>query len=295
MRLDIMLPFWGNPDYLFQTVESVLAQDSDEWKLTVVDDCYPDESVPDYFAQLHDERITYIRNETNRGITENYETCLKLATAEYMMFMGCDDIMEPNFVSTIQAAIAAHPTIDIIQPGVRPIDAQGTVISPLGDRIKTSLRKRSTRMGNVISGEGAAAVLLTGDWLYWPSLVFRTETIRATPFRPGFPLIQDLAIVVDMLAAGASMLVEPTVCFRYRRHDSSASASKLLDGTRFAGERRYFTLAAEEMKRRGWTKAQRAARLHATSRLYAATLLPRALKERSSTGVRTLLRHLLGS
>ena len=48
------------------------------------------------------------------------------------------------------------------------------------------------------------------------------------------------------------------------------------------------------MKKRGWRKAQRAAHVHATSRLYAATLLPRALKERSSTGVRTLLRHLLG-
>ena len=44
--LDIMLPFWGEPRYLYETVEAVLRQTDERWRLTVVDDCYPDPKVP---------------------------------------------------------------------------------------------------------------------------------------------------------------------------------------------------------------------------------------------------------
>ena len=35
--IDIMLPFWGEPRYLYETVEAVRGQTSDDWRLTVVD------------------------------------------------------------------------------------------------------------------------------------------------------------------------------------------------------------------------------------------------------------------
>ena len=295
MKLDIMLPFWGSPDYLFETVESVLAQDCDGWRLVVVDDRYPDERVAAYFAELHHPRVHYIRNEKNLGITENYERCLELAESEYMMFLGCDDIMQPHYVSTILAAIERAPGIDIIQPGVQTIGAQGEPVRALGDRIKSFLRPSTPDGPRIISGEGAAATLLTGDWLYWPSLTFRTAVLRATPFREGFPLIQDLGVVIDILAAGGRILVEPTVCFSYRRHESSASGSKLMDGSRFADERRYFALASEAMRANGWRRASRAARLHATSRLYAASLIPKAIITRDGRSFKELSRHIFSN
>ena len=45
MTVDIFIPFWGDPELLHATVRSVLAQDDDDWRLTVVDDCYPDPTV----------------------------------------------------------------------------------------------------------------------------------------------------------------------------------------------------------------------------------------------------------
>ncbi len=295
MKLDIMLPYWGSPDYLFETVESVLHQDSDAWRLVVVDDRYPDERVPEYFAKVDDPRVTYVRNEVNLGITANYERCLELVESEYMMFLGCDDVMHPNYVSSILTAIAKYPNIDIIQPAVQPIDEKSAPVKTLGDTIKDVLRPSTRRGPRIISGESAAATLLTGDWLYWPSLTFRTQSLRDTPFRDSFPLIQDLAVVVDILAAGGRILVEPTLCFSYRRHESSASGSKLMDGTRFAGERRYFDLAREAMLANGWTRAARAARLHGTSRLYAASLLPKAVRTRDGAAVKSLFKHIFAT
>ena len=134
--IDIMLPFWGEPAYLFETVQAVLSQDCTDWRLTVVDDCYPDPSVAEYFRNLADERISYLRNESNLGITANYEKCVSLATADLVMLLGCDDIPHPDFISRVLSMHDAFPAAAIIQPGVRIIDSTGSTVDPFVDRIK---------------------------------------------------------------------------------------------------------------------------------------------------------------
>lgn len=287
-----MLPYWGRPEYLFETVNSVIAQDSDLWRLTVIDDCYPDERVSEYFSDLDNPHVTYRRNDTNIGIIENFRRCVAESTADYLVILGSDDRLRSNYVSTIHKAIERYPGIEIIQPGVAVIDANGWPSNPLADQIKDVLRPRTPHGPRAIHGERACSTLLTGDWLYWPSLAFRRDILQKTPFRD-FELILDLALVIDILASDGRLLVVPVPCFEYRRHTESLSGNKkLFDGSRFLGEREYFQLAARQMRDRGWHLASIAARLHLVSRMYAATLIPSALRNRNGHAIRMLLHHV---
>lgn len=286
-----MVPYWGDPGYLRATVRSVLAQSDPEWRLTVVDDANPDPWAGDWLASLADDRITYRRNPTNQGISVTFRQCVDLATAELVAVPGSDDLLLPDYVRVVKEAHRRFPGADIIQPGVRVIDEDGRPSRPLADVVKQRLVRPRGHGAFVLSGERLATSLLHGDWLYWPSLVFRREAVQRTPFRPGLPIILDLALVLDMVLDGSELVVEPVECFAYRRHTASLSSVKLLDGSRFAGEREYFELAARLMAGKGWSRASRAARLHATSRLYAATLLPTALRSRDRSAVAALLRH----
>jgi glycosyltransferase involved in cell wall biosynthesis len=295
MALDIFIPYWGDPDYMKQTVRSVLEQDSDDWLLTVVDDAYPDHEIQRYMAGIEDPRVKYIRKEQNAGITENYKTCVSLATEEVMVILGCDDVLLPNYVRVINAAHQRFPEAAIIQPGVRVIDGDGTVVRTLVDITKQHLVRPRTQGPRLLSGESLAVNLMHGDWLYWPSLAFRTDKIRAVEFRSGFPIIQDLALVMDMVYRGDQLLLEPTVCFAYRRHSESASSTKLVDGSRFAGEREYFAVSAEQARLNGWTKASRAANLRLTSRAHALALLPKAVSSRNFPAAKVLLSHTFGN
>ncbi|MBD3778468.1 MAG: glycosyltransferase [Micrococcales bacterium] len=288
-----MVPYWGDPEYLRETVRSVLAQTDPGWRLTVVDDANPDPWAGEWLASLGDERIVYLRNPENRGIAEVFRQCVALAEADLVAVPGSDDVLLPDFVAVVTAAHRRFPDADIIQPGVVVVDEHGQPSRPLADTVKQRLVRPRGTGTRVLAGEPLATSLLHGDWLYWPSLVFRREAVQRTPFRPGLPIILDLALVLDMVLAGSRLVVEPTEVFAYRRHSASASSVKLLDGSRFEGEREYFDLAAELMARQGWRRAARAARLHVTSRLYAATLLPTALRARDRAAVRTLLRHAL--
>jgi hypothetical protein len=239
--------------------------------------------------------VTYLRNETNLGITDNYRRCLELATDEWMVFLGCDDVMLPAYVATLGAAIATtEPGVDVVQPGVEVIDEHSVRVDPLVDRVKQRLFAPRLSGPRVLAGEELAVSVLRGNWTYWPSLAFRTEALRRHDFLDGFPLVQDLALLVDLALGGSKMLVLPEVLFAYRRHSASASSASVDDGGRFEGERAYFDIAADRCARNGWSRAARAARVHAASRLYAASRIPQALSGRSWGAVRTLSRHALG-
>lgn len=293
--LDIMVPFWGDPAYLRAAVRSVLEQTDPAWRLVVVDDCYPDPEVEHYVTGLDDPRVHYVRNETNLGITENYRRCLELATAEWMVFLGCDDVMLPRYVETVRGATAgADASVDVVQPGVVVVDGNGAEIDPLVDKVKRRLFAPRGRSPIVLTGEGLAVSLLRGNWTYWPSLALRTEAVRRQTFVDGFPLIQDLALLLDLALSGSSMLVLRDEVFAYRRHSNSASSLTVADGGRFAYERAYFAIAAERCAAAGWPRAARAARLHPASRLYAASELPGAVRTGSWPALRTLSRHAVG-
>ncbi|MCX6395841.1 MAG: glycosyltransferase [Propionibacteriales bacterium] len=290
--IEVLLPFYGDPDLLRQTVASVRAQTSSDWRLIVVDDGYPDPGIATWFAGLGDPRIDYHRNEANLGANLNYMRALGLATAEYVVVMGADDLMLPRFLADVEAAVAAFPGVAIIETGVEIIDGDNQVIRPLVDRVKNRLTP-SAAGPTELCGESLMVSLLRGNWTYFPSLCWRRDVIEKIGFRPDFHVVQDLGLLMDVLKGGGRMALSPEVAFQYRRHTGSDSAVKTLTGERFAEERHYFRTIADELGSAGLVRAERAARRHLTSRLHAAALVPSALGARNPSAAQGLLRHAL--
>jgi len=288
---DIMLPFYGDIQLMKEAVRSVLVQDYPDFRLTVVDDGDAAE-LPGWFAGLGDDRVRYLRNQSNLGITRNFQKCVDLSEADHVIIMGCDDLLKPRYLSTLLGILSDHPNVGMIQPGVEVIDETGTVRSSLVDRAKNRIYAPAARGRTVLDGETLAASLLRGNWLYFPSICWRGDALRAVKFRSEYSVIQDLALVIDLLERGEQLAVdtfEPV--FQYRRHSVSASSVQASSGTRFTEASRYFTATAERLDGRGWTRAARAARVHSSSRLHALTMLPGALRHGNHDSARALMRH----
>ncbi|WP_354641041.1 glycosyltransferase family 2 protein [Kitasatospora camelliae] len=292
--LDIMLPYYGNVALMQAAVRSILAQSDPNWRLTVVDDG-KEPDVPGWFAELGDDRVSYQRNEKNLGVTGNYRKCLGLVREEHFVMMGTDDVMLPDYVATVRAALAAHPGIGMVQPGVQVIDGDDRPTEGLADQAKRRLYAPRFKGDLVMGGEELATSLLRGNWLFFPSICWRTEAVRAAGFRDNLEVTQDLALVIDLLQAGERMLISDTVCFQYRRHAVSISSKQAFTGVRFEEANRFFVEVADRLDAHGWSKAAKASRFHLSSRIHALTMVPGALKNRQSDGARTLLRHVAGT
>ena len=292
--VDIMLPYYGPVELMQAAVRSVLAQQDPDWRLTVVDDGYPEPGIPEWFASLGEERIRYLRNEQNLGANRNYRRCLELVEHDLVVIMGADDLMLPEYLSTIRAAFTRFPDTAIVQPGVQVIDEHGTPFRGLVDSAKRMLYAPRVAAPIELGGEQLAVSLLRGNWLYFPSLAWRSEVVRVVGFREGLHVVQDLALVLDLVERGERLVVDPAVCFSYRRHRASDSSWRALEGSRFVEERSFFLDEAARMQSRGWQRAARIARRHTSSRLNALTLLPTAVRKGHRGGMRTLARHAFG-
>ena len=273
MTIDIALPFYGDVDFMKQTVASILNQTDENWRLVFVDDGYPDDSLPRWFSDLKDSRITYLRNENNLGANGNFQKCLSLMSAEFCIVMGADDVLETDFVAVMRDTIQRYPDVSMIHPRVSVIDENNIQISTRSDQIKSKIRD-SHSSATLLSGEALASSLMKGNWMYFPAITWRTKTIQEIGFRPGFNVCQDLGLAMDLIMQGGKMVLIENEIFRYRRHTGSDSSIKAINGERFVDEKNFFTTMSKDLKAIGWKKASRAAKIHSTSRLHAASLIP---------------------
>ena len=292
MTLDILMPFYGRFDHFRAAVESVRAQSDPDWRLTIVDDVYPDVEPGQWAVGLGDKRIRYVRNSENLGPSRNYNKSVGLAGSDYLVLMGCDDVMLPGYVARVRELMAEFPDADVIQPGVSVIDENGDASLPLADRVKRWYRLPG-KGGRAYEGERLAASLLRANWTYFPSLVWRRDRLVGG-FRTDLDVVQDLAMLFDIAKSGGELVLDDTIVFEYRRHGTSVSAVTGYDGSKFIQENTLFTEAAEASRALGWKKAARVATVHLASRLNAASELPGALRSRNALARDTLARHILG-
>jgi glycosyltransferase involved in cell wall biosynthesis len=292
VTIDIMMPFYGDPGLFRAAVESVLTQTNPDWRLVVIDDRYPDSASGEWVRSLGDPRIHYVLNETNLGVSGNFSKSVDLVRSEHFVLMGCDDILEPGYIARMHDAIARFPDASYFQPNVTVIGDRGDAVLPLADRVKAWYRP--TRAEAVeLSGEDLAVSLLRGNWTYFPSICWRTETVRTYGFDSAFEVVLDLALQIDIVLGNGTMVLLPDHEFRYRRHEGSVSSWTARDGTRFDEERAFFLQTSRKLRTRGWNRAARVAATHYSSRLNAATKLPSALAKRDRAGIGSLSRHLV--
>jgi glycosyltransferase involved in cell wall biosynthesis len=271
-----MMPFYGDVNYFKQAVESVLAQSDPDWRLVIIDDKYPDQAARTWAQSLGDDRVRYLRNDTNLGVSGNFAKCVQLADAEFTTIMGCDDLLLQNYVSSVKRLVRAYPDAAYVHPGVRVIDEEGEATVSLADRVKAWYRPRA-HAASVLGGEELARSLLRGNWSYFPAIAWRTSVIQEIGFRAEFEVVLDLALQIDIIASGGTMALDGDRAYAYRRHQGSVSSWKAEDGTRFHEEASYFAEAAARMRSLGWHAAARAAVWHVSSRLNELSQVPRAL------------------
>ena len=292
MTVDVLFPYYGDVELMKLAVRSVLGQSHGDFRLLVVDDGYPDDSVPGWFASLGDPRVHYERNPQNLGANGNYRKCLSMVENDLAVVMGADDVMLPNYLQWLVSRATQFPQADVFQPGVFVIDEFGVPSNTMVERAKAKARPKG-QGPRLLSGEQLAASLLRGNWLYFPSIGWRTGMMTKIGFREGYDVVQDLALVLDVAIHGGSLLLDDVAAFLYRRYSASDSSARALGGSRFEEERRYFTQMAAEMQTLGWDAAARAAVSHTSSRLHALTLVPKAVKARRWSGVRNLSAHVV--
>jgi glycosyltransferase involved in cell wall biosynthesis len=92
MRISVLLPVYNGIDYVAEAIESVLAQDCQDWELVISDNGSKD-GTREYLRTLTDPRIRVYEQPLNLGIMGNLNFLLTQAHAPIAKILGHDDML----------------------------------------------------------------------------------------------------------------------------------------------------------------------------------------------------------
>lgn len=106
--VSVVLCTFNRADLLPRAVGSVLGQDYGNLELIIVDDASTD-GTEALVGSFEDERIVYIRNDTNIGAAASRNRGIALARGEFVAFQDSDDVWLPGKLSRQLEALKDPP------------------------------------------------------------------------------------------------------------------------------------------------------------------------------------------
>lgn len=94
--VSIIMPSWNTGKFITKSIQSVIDQTYNNWELIIVDDCSTDDTDEKVAPFLKDDRIKYLKNESNNGAAISRNRALKEANGEWIAFLDSDDIWMPT-------------------------------------------------------------------------------------------------------------------------------------------------------------------------------------------------------
>lgn len=115
--LTIAIPTYNRAIYLSKCLENIYSQigDDDRFEVLVCNNDSPDntaEIVAEYMKKY--TNIVYYKNDTNIGVSRNFQKVLELSTGEYINLHGDDDYFNQNIYRSILQMIEANRNCDVM-------------------------------------------------------------------------------------------------------------------------------------------------------------------------------------
>jgi GT2 family glycosyltransferase len=261
-----MIPAYGKSPYLRQTLESAVKHLPLEVPITVIEDPSEEADLEKLVKEF--PRVEYIRNKVRLGIGGNFTNSIKRSTGVFTQICGSDDIFIANPLEKLIEVFVGDPKVSVIGFDIKVINDKNKEVKALPDVVKKLLRPKIENF-IVFSNSKIFSNLMIGDWLYFPAILWRTETVKNYEFSGDFHTAMDLDILIRLLNADEKIAFIKSKVLGYRRHSQSASSLYAKSIGRFDEEFLCHKNALEIARRKNWKTGAFLAQLALTVRLHA--------------------------
>ncbi len=264
--LHVMIPTYGKSPYLRQTLESAVKHLPVEVPITVMEDPSNDSNIEGLVKEF--SRVQYVNNSERLGIGGNFNKSIELSTGVFTQICGSDDIFLDNPLKEFDQEKLGQSTISAIGLDVEVINETGKVVKTIPDLVKRSLRPALKKI-TIFKNDEIFSNLMLGDWLYFPAILWRTETLKQLKFDGNFHTAMDLDVFIRLLSNDQKIAFIKSKALGYRRHSQSASSLYAKSTGRFDEEFLCHKNALEIARRKNWKTGAILAQLALTVRLHA--------------------------
>jgi glycosyltransferase involved in cell wall biosynthesis len=128
-RVSIGLPVRNGDNYLREALDSLLSQTLADFELVIGDNASTDgtEAICRESA-AHDDRIRYVRHETDIGGPRNFNFVFREARAPYFRWAAHDDLVAPENLAACVTTLDTDSSAVLAAPDTTYIDESGVVL-----------------------------------------------------------------------------------------------------------------------------------------------------------------------
>jgi glycosyltransferase involved in cell wall biosynthesis len=264
--LHVMIPAYGKSPYLRQTLDSAVKHLPLEVPITVIEDPSNESNIENLVKEF--SRVQYLKNNQRLGIGGNFNKSIELSTGVFTQICGSDDIFLGNPLKDFDTEKLSQSGIAAVGLDVEAINENGKVVKTIPDLVKRTLRP-SLKKITIFQNDKIFSNLMLGDWLYFPAILWKTETLKQTKFDGNFHTAMDLDVFIRLLSSDQKMAFIKSKVLGYRRHSQSASSLYAKSIGRFDEEFLCHKNALEIARRKNWKTGAFLAQLALTVRLHA--------------------------
>lgn len=153
--ISVIMPVYNAEEYLSKAIESILNQSLVDFEFIIINDGSTDSSEL-IITKYDDDRIIYVKNNTNLGIIKTLNKALNLAKGKFIARMDADDIAFPERLSKQMSVFDFYPSVDMVNIKTLLMDDKG--IYAKENRSAVQLNFEATRfiqyLKNMISHPG---------------------------------------------------------------------------------------------------------------------------------------------
>lgn len=219
-KISVVVPAYETPEkFLCQMIDSLLEQTYENWELCIVD-ASPGNASMEYVLREYanrDSRIQWKKLEKNLGIAENTNAAFAMASGDFVGLLDHDDLLAPNALYEIAAALEKEPDIDVLYTDEDKV--RGDSLEHFQPHLKPDFNLDLLRSNNYICHFFVAK---------------RTLVEQVGGFLAAFDGAQDHDFIFRCVEQAEHIHHIPEILYHWRTHQSSTADNP--DSKRYAFE-----------------------------------------------------------
>jgi glycosyltransferase involved in cell wall biosynthesis len=116
--ISVCIPAYNRAEFLPALLDSILCQDFDDFDIVIAEDFSPEREAialkaTEYY-QRFGAKVSYHENEQTLGYDGNLRRLVEIATGDYLLFMGNDDLLAPGALRAVATAVREIHNVGVI-------------------------------------------------------------------------------------------------------------------------------------------------------------------------------------
>ena len=207
-KISIIIPMYNTPVNFFkELVDSLIEQTYSNWELCLADGS-PEKNEELKSIYEKDSRIKYKFLGENKGIAENTNEALKLATGDYIGLLDHDDLLPKFSLYEIVKCINKNPEVEFIYTDEDKFEELG-----------------GKRYDPYFKSDFAPDTLRANNFICHFSIFKKELMDKLEGFRKEFDGAQDYDILLRMSEEAKNIIHIPKILYHWRVHEQSTAKS----------------------------------------------------------------------